>query len=259
MKKKIVSVLTALMVLSMSTTVFAASSPTTDRITDTVIDEIRNGVSASVTEVVDLPTTVVTEVSQENVTGAAVSAPSREQVTNAVNRVADVVRAGTIRIEDGERASVAAVINLTAGSYQADAQGNYNISVKVPTLAAGKTVYIVHINNAGTVVETIPVTVGANGQVSFSVRGFSTFAIVEKVSTATAQEELPWAPEYYENLRAQYEAGETAAAAAATAATTASATGTATSPKTAAPAAMSLMAAICLAGAGVCTKKVKFN
>lgn len=225
MKKKFISVLTALMVLSMSTTVFGASSPTTDT-----------------TE----PSKVGTVDVAENVTTAITAVEGADADTATAAEVQDAVTNAAAVVGDGYQGTVAAVIRLSNPAAP-DADGNYNIVLTVPTLSAGANVFVVHIHDDGTY-ERVAATVGAGGKVTFSVKDFSTFAVVEY--TAVAAAELPYSPDYYENLKADA-AGE--------AATTTTET-TVTSPKTGETAnVLPLMAAICLAGVVVCTRRVKFN
>lgn len=218
MKKKVISVLTALMVLSMSTTVFGATSPTTG--TTTPVDTNKVNVAADAT-------TAITEVA-----GATATTATEAEVANAANQAAAIV-------EEGYKAEVRAVVVLTP-SGTPDENGNYNITVTVPTLAAGTEVVVLHIHNDGTV-DQIPATVAADGKISFSVQNFSTFAIVEKVAVASGSTPNGYAPGDYDIYLNNATTDE------------------ATSPKTGAPVVLPMMAAICLAGAGVCTKKVKFN
>lgn len=216
MKKKIISVLTALMVLSMGTTVFGATSPTTE--TTTPVD------TTKVTVAEDARTAVKT------VFGAEPAIATEAEVTAAANQAA-------LLVGDGEKANLVAVVNLTAAG-AADENGNYNITITVPSLAAGTEVTIMHFHANG-VVDYISTTVAADGEISFAVTSFSTFAVVEKVKTTTST--------------------TTTNPTTTTTTPTAAATTEATSPKTGAPVVLPMMAAICLAGAGVCTKKVKFN
>lgn len=219
MKKKIISVLTALMVLSMSTTVFGATSPTTG--TTTPVDTTKVTVAADAASAV------------KEVSGANAEVATEAEVTQAANQAATLVG-------DGEKANLVAVVNLTAAG-AADENGNYNITITVPSLTAGTEVTIMHFHANG-VVDYINTVVEADGKISFSVTSFSTFAVVEKVKTVTST------PNNTNTVNTTNTTN--------TATTTTNET---TSPKTGAPVVLPMMAAICLAGAGVCTKKVKFN
>lgn len=219
MKKKFLSVLTALMVLSMSTTVFGANSPTTEepvKPTDKV--DVAEGV-----------TTVVTEAE-----GATLSAATTEEVQKVVDEA-------TKHINEGSKGSVLAVFNL-------DGKDGATVTVTVPSLQKGDSVFVLHIKDDGTS-EVLNATVGDGGKVTFVAPSFSTFAVVKTASVASA-EELPYSPEYYENMKAENAAATGTAAASNT---------TATSPKTGEAAMMPVLAAICLAGVVVCARKVKFN
>lgn len=221
MKKKFISVLTALMVLSMSTTVFGATSPSTG--TTTPVETDRVAVSENVT-------TAVTAVE-----GAEMEQATQAQVTNVVNRVATVV-------EDGYRANVAAVVNLHR---PAGVEGPVTVSVTVPTVTAGADVFVLHIKDDGTQ-ETLDATVGADGKITFTVSSFSTFAIVERVAV-TASADTGYQPGTYDKYLTNSTADTTDTTAV-------------TSPKTAdAFAFIPMLAVICLAGVVVCTRRVKFN
>lgn len=214
MKKKIISVLTALMVLSMSTTVFGATSPTTGTIEP--VDTSKVTIAADAT----------TAVKAENVSGATFAVATETETTLAAKQAETL----------GYKANVVAVFNLTAAG-AADENGNYNITVAVPSLAAGTEVTIIHMHANGEV-DYITSTVAADGKISFSVTSFSTFAIVEKAAVASGTGYADGSYDIYLNNAA---------------------TDAATSPKTGVPVVLPMMAVICLAGAGVCTKKVKFN
>lgn len=114
----------------------------------------------------------------------------------------------------------------------ASASNPITIQIPVPGIKTGDTVVVLHKRSTDNVWETLNGTAG-NGTVSVTVTSCSPFAVVR---TATAAN-LPYAPEYYENLKAEAAAMQAAAmqAAAAETATTATATvtETAVSPKTA--------------------------
>lgn len=227
MKKKFISVLTALMVLSMSTTVFAAPSPST-------------GTTGSNVTVASNATTAVTAV-----TGAT-------SATVTASEAQEAAKAATSYVPSGYTGEVAAIIDLTAGTNQ-NANGEYVVSITVPTLSAGANVFVLHINANGTT-EKLSATVADGGVVTFATPGFSKFAVVELTVAAGTTPTTPatpgYSPEYYAQLQA----------ASATQTATPATTTTTTSPKTGdMTAVMSVMAVISLAGTAVCSKKVKFN
>ncbi len=218
MKKKLISVLTALMVLSMSTTVFGANSPTTE-------DPVKP------TDKVEVGQDVTTVVKEAE--GATLTTATTEQVQKVVDEA-------TKHVADGSKGTVAAVFNL-------DGKDGATVTVTVPSLTAGDSVFVLHILDDGTS-EVLNATVGEGGKVTFVAPSFSTFAVIKVASVASA-EELPYSPEYYESLKTDMAAAEAAAAG----------TPAATSPKTGEAAMMPVLAAICLAGVVVCARKVKFN
>ena len=220
MKKKFISVLTALMVLSMSTTVFGANSPSTGT-TDPVNTEK--------VEVAADEATAVTAVE-----GATATTATEAEVADAANKVAAVV-------EDGYKGNVAAVIKLDTPTNVTD--GVATVSVTVPSIKAGASIFVLHIHDDGTYEKITDVTVGADGKITFKVANFSTFAIVEQVAVTTASADPGYQPGTYDKyLTSNTDAAEV------------------TSPKTAdAFAFMPILAVICLAGVVVCTRRVKFN
>lgn len=219
MKKKFISVLTALMVLSMSTTVFGANSPSTGT-TDPVN-----------TEKVEVAADAATAVTA--VEGATATTATEAEVADAANKVAAVV-------EDGYKGNVAAVIKLDTPTNVTD--GVATVSVTVPSIKAGASIFVLHIHDDGTYEKITDVTVGADGKITFKVANFSTFAVVENVKVATAAD-----PGYQPGTYDKYLTSNTDAA-------------EVTSPKTAdAFAFMPILAVICLAGVVVCTRRVKFN
>lgn len=224
MKKKFLSVLTALMVLSMSTTVFGANSPTTEE-------------PVKPTDKVEVGQDVTTVVKEAE--GATLTAATTEQVQKVVDEA-------TKHVADGSKGTVAAVFNL-------DGKDGATVTVTVPSLQKGDSVFVLHIKDDGTS-EVLNATVGEGGKVTFVAPSFSTFAVIKVASVAAPQGNGGYSPEYYENLKAEMAAREAAAAG-----TTPTTTTTATSPKTGEAAMMPVLAAICLAGVVVCARKVKFN
>lgn len=221
MKKKFISVLTALMVLSMSTTVFGANSPSTGT-TDPVN-----------TEKVEVAADAATAVTAAE--GATATTATEAEVADAANKVATVV-------EDGYKGNVAAVIKLDTPTNVTD--GVATVSVTVPSITAGANVFVLHIHDDGTYEKITDVTVGADGKITFKVANFSTFAVVELTKEA-ANTEPAYQPGTYDKYLTS---------------TSSTATTEVTSPKTGDAAnVLPLMAVICLSGVVVCTRKVKFN
>lgn len=120
------------------------------------------------------------------------------------------------------------------------------VTIKIPVAAinAGDTVVVLHKRSVDNVWETLSGTAG-DGFVTVTVTSCSPFAVV-RTATASAAE-LPYSPEYYENLKAEAAAMQ-AAGAANEAATTATAT-SAASPKTADEGVLGFVAIAVLCGA----------
>lgn len=248
MKKKFISsVVAALMVLTMGTTVFAAPSVTTDTV-KTESGKASATVSVNADAVVANAAKATTE--GATVKEATTSEDVEKTVANVNSKlstaagVADVLEkagvADATATADNKDATVktevVSVLNLTGTA-------GAKVTVTVPGIVAGDKVVVLHIKDDGTS-EYLAATVDANGKITFTAPSFSTFAIVKV--TVSAPEKVSY------NGWAGYPWGATTETAAATTA--------ATSPKTAdAAPVLPVLAVICLAGVVVCGKKVKFN
>lgn len=152
---------------------------------------------------------------------------------------------------------VASVDVKTTGLVDLKIEGNLTkptkISFSAPGIKMGDSVIVLHMNADGTW-ESIEATATADGEItgvfaSLSPVLWSRVALEE----APAADELPWSPEHYEEMKADYAAAQDAAAQDAAPAAV-------TSPKTAdAAPVLPVLALVCLAGVVVCSRKVKFN
>lgn len=225
MKKKFISVLTAVMLLSMGTTVFGAASPSTSTTEPVGTEKVAVAADAA---------TAVTEVS-----GATATTATASEVQDAVNKAAAVVESAYA----GYKGNVAAVIKLDNPTNVKD--GVATVSITVPSIRTGVDIFILHIHDDGTYETITDVTVGAGGKITFKVTDFSTFAVVEVEKVASANTEPAYQPGTYDKYLTS---------------TSNTAATEVTSPKTAdATAFVPGMAVICLAGIVVCARKVKFN
>lgn len=250
MKKKLISVLAAVMVLSFGTTAFAATSPTT---VDTKVEA--NAAQTTVTTVSASKT--VAEYAAVEADTATVSATSQDVINSAVatvNELTKDVAALADKYISGNAAGLKAAaldasktINVDVKMI-ADVKGTPGtpVTFKVAGITANSCVLVLHWN--GSAWEAIPATVG-EGTVTATFNSFSPVAIVEFGAAPTAGGDV---------VAAQNAAKE---AAATTAAATPAADATAVaSPKTgAAMPVVAVIAAISAAGAVVCTKKAKLN
>ena len=176
MKKKLVAVLTALMVLTMGVTVSAAS-PTT----------------STATPVATQKATVATQDNLVAVTsgtaGATIVGGSDAEVaaanTYVSNLMADVAALGnalgnsklvSAATNSGQKvtATVVSVVNITNDGITPNANGTYTIKVNVPGVKSGDIIAVTHNNN-----EVIRPDKVSNGSVTFTTASCSPFAFVK--------------------------------------------------------------------------------
>lgn len=237
MKKRVMAVLTAVMVLAMgSMTVLAANSPSTSTTPSTPAA----GQTAS-TSVADVktPAAYAEVVTGATVDGAAVTVAAVPQATvdatkTAVqNQLNDLAALGNVlgnqTVKDAQKDSTKTVKAEIVSVVDIQGTAGGTVTLKVAGVKAGDTILIMHFNETTGAWEDIKPSKVADGELTFALSSFSPVAIV-KLDVATTTQG------------------------------TAAATTTATSPKTGeAVPFIAIIAVICLAGIVVCGKKVKFN
>lgn len=263
MKKKLISVLAAVMVLSFGTTAFAANSPSA---VDTTVtkNEAQTTVETTATKTAEEYAAAVT------VEGATTAATSQAVVDNAVATVSELTKDIAKLVDKGQISGNATGILKAAAT---DASKKVTVEVKtvldvtgtpgkpvtfkVAGVTASSNILVLHYN--GTNWEAIPATV-ADGTVTATFNSFSPVAIVEfKVDTKATSSDDNNNNNNNNNAAANNNNSNAAANNNAAATATADATAVA-SPKTgAAMPVVAVIAAICAAGAVVCTKKAKLN
>lgn len=221
MKKKFISVLAALMVLAMGTTV-SAQSPGTEQ------------------QKVETYKQAVSEVKAADGTTVEVKAATTEQV-QAAETAAEQIKTE----QKAEKVTVKAVVdvNLTLAAGQ-----TATLTFTVPSVKAGADIRVLHWDGSKWESASVSGVTVADGKVTATFSSLSPIAFVEVQQVAAAASETPiYSPEWYE---AQKVANTDNSAASNT---------TVTSPKTGEAAFLPMMAVICLAGVVVCARKVKFN
>lgn len=199
MKKKVLAVLTALMVMSIGITANAAPSVTAgDASGNTIV------VAESATSMDGV-----------TVTGANVAAATSAEVAAVKAQVATKLSSTTVTVKK--------VLNITAPAGFV-AGTPTTVSVTVPGIDASKPVYVMHIKADGTS-ELLAATVNGN-TVTFTTTSFSPFAVIEATSNFNQAE--------HDLIIAQWRANQLAekAAAANAAQAAAVAPGVVASPKT---------------------------
>lgn len=222
MKKKIAALLTAALVMTMSTaTVFAAVSPSWDNANGTVDTDsvVSTGVTGTVT------------VNNNKTLNSTEEQGAKEELKTVLEGISNVTGA-----------DVQAVVEITGTVATGETA---TVTVKVSGINAGDNVIVLHyVNNAW---QTEKARVDANGNVVIEgLTSFSPFVFVKYTVQNTAPEKEEGIPAWWyllQERQAEAEAEELQ-----------------TSPKTGVVIPVAAMTAgICLAGAAVCGKKVKFN
>lgn len=185
MKKRMMAAIVAVAVMMFGTTAFAAGSPvagTTKEDTTVADGQVAATTVVAPTETPD-QMLESTKVATDHVISAAVAKTTvDEAVVEAKNILTDVKGLGeklgdkTIAAAATDKnktvsATVLSVVNLTS------ALNVKEITLKNSAIKAGKTYAVLHYTANGWV--TIPATVKADGELTFSVDEFSAFAIVE--------------------------------------------------------------------------------
>ncbi len=223
MKKKLVGLLTALMVLAMGTTAFAAGSSNTSNVTDTNRPSSQQQAvltaNAETAGQVESPTAGIAVAAPEGVYGAQV-----------------IVAAQVVAAQVDADAQVMTVVEVS-GTIPADGLVTFN----VPGIQAGDNIAILHLTGNGW--ELIPVEAVGNGTITGRFTSFSPVAFVKlpKQLTGPVRGTTPGA----------FQAGQQ---------TGTSTTSAVSSPKTgSAFSVLPVLAMLCIAGMIVCGKKAKYN
>lgn len=175
MKKRMMAAIVAVAVMMFGTTAFAAGSPVAGTTpADSTTKEQVVAPTESAKQMAD-----ATEVTDEDITVAPVAdATVVEAVNEASNILADVKGLGeklgdkTIAAADKKAvtATVISVVNLSSDA------GNKTVTLKNKQIHAGKTYAVLHYTGTGW--ETLSAT-AKEGELTFTVKDFSAFAIVE--------------------------------------------------------------------------------
>ncbi len=174
--------MTAVMVLAMSATAFAAPSITTSTVAAPAAGQLSVGNLAPVADAVTLATSAAVATPGILQTPAD-DAQIQAATVGAVNLTADVARTAALLGNPTLLAAAAtpgavvtsqvmAVVNLSNVGAAQNPDGTYTVSAAVPGVQAGDAIAILHGSE-------IIVPVVSNGAVTFNTPGFSPFAIVK--------------------------------------------------------------------------------
>lgn len=176
MKKRMMAAIVAVAVMMFGTTAFAAGSPVAGT---TTADDTTKAQVVAPTETPDQMADD-TDVVEKDIKVAAVAKTTvDEAVKEASNILADVKGLGeklgdkTIAAADKKAvtATVISVVNLSSDAT------NKVVTLNNKQIKAGKTYAVLHYTGTGW--ETLSATVKADGVLTFTVKDFSAFAIVE--------------------------------------------------------------------------------
>ena len=267
MKKKLISVLAAVMILSFGTTAFAANSPVASNVAESVTEHTEQKAEVSGNVATKTPadyaanTTVTADLTEESyidvkaldqATVNNAAAVTKEQLKDVINIAENFIGgtkgdALTAEAKDTSKkisAEILTAIDAVPVNLEVSAQNPVTLTFNVAGVKATDYIVVLHNNNG--VWENIPCTVG-DGTVTATFTSLSPIAIVKlSADTKTAGT----------NNDGNNNGGNTTT----DTTTTTPADGTAVSPKTGAQMpVVAILAVIFAAGAIVCTKKVKFN
>lgn len=192
MKKKTLAILSAVMIMAMSSMTVFAASPTVG--TTEVPEEgqtATTSVEATATPAEYAASTAASEgyavkaVSQQTASAAAVAVQNSilnhlTAIGNALGNSAIVSAAtdSTARVS----AKVLSAVDVTATSAVKDANGNYNVTLGNTGISAGDAIVVLHYN--GSAWEVIIPTAVADGAIAFTTSSLSPFVIVKLDVTA---------------------------------------------------------------------------
>ena len=274
MKKKVLAIMAAVMVLSFGTTAFAANSPVAGNVTENVKENAEQKAEVSSDVKTDTPekyaeavagatatvngtavTITVTPVAQTTADNtAAVVKEQLKDVLNIANNYIGGTKGDKLAADAKDAgkkigAEVVSVSDVTVTGMTVSASNPVTITFPVAGVTADSYVLVLHFNSTTGKWENIPATTG-NGTVTATFTSLSPVAIV-KLSADTK----PAAGNNNNNNNNNNNAATTTEST-----STTTENGAAVSPKTGAEMpVVAIIALVCAAGAVVCTKKVKFN
>ncbi|MGN0435511.1 MAG: hypothetical protein ACI4D8_02645 [Wujia sp.] len=259
MKKKMMTVVAALAIMAFGTTALAADSPTAG--TTTPVDTVAEGQKAEIAATAPTETpaqmlaasTVDSDLASIEIVVEAVSETTinetlvqAKNVLSDVKSLADLVAKADASAAEALKtastdpdakvtASVKTVLNLTldpTSNSQPSAENPVKVTVSNSEYKAGKTYIVLHYVGGNIGWETIPATVDADGKLSFYTTSFSPFAIVELIVGEGTQNTTPNNSNNTNNTTTSPDTGDAIPVAA-------------------------VVLLFCVAGAVICTKKVR--
>lgn len=187
MKKKALAILSALVVMSMgAVAAFADESPTVGTTQNPVESQTAaTTIAATATPAEYAAATSADEYDVEAVLQTTVDATAVAVQNEVLN---DLAKTGTLLANDTLKnaatdsskkvsATIVSVVNVEPDTAVADADGNYTVTLKVASIAAGDALVVLHYN--GSAWETIAPSSVAAGSVTFKVSSLSPIAIVK--------------------------------------------------------------------------------
>lgn len=195
MKKKTLAVLSAVMIMAMSSMTALAASPTVG--TTEVPEEGQTAITyveSTATPAEYAATTAVSEgytvqaVSEQTANAAAVAV--QNSVLNHLAAIGSALGNSTVAASATDStavvsAKIVSTVDVTASSAVKDANGNYNVTIGNAGISAGDAIVVLHYN--GSAWEVIVPTAVVDGAIAFTTSSLSPFAIVKlDVTAATA-------------------------------------------------------------------------
>ncbi len=195
MKKNVLAVLSAVMVLTMGTLTVFAASPTTGTAEATVSTQTATtSVAAAATPAeYAAETTASTGYEVEVVSEATVEAAAVAVQNSLLNDIASLggilgsseLKAAATDPTKKVTAEMLTVVEINPTSAEKDANGNYAVTLNISSIAAGDIIAVLHYN--GSSWETIVPDSVAAGKVAFSTPSLSPISVVKlDVSTVKA-------------------------------------------------------------------------
>ena len=187
MKRKTLAILSAVMIMAMSSMTVFAASPT---VGSTELPEegqsAVTSVEASASPAEYASTTAVSEgftiqaVSQQTASAATVAV--QNTVLNHLGAIGTIIGNTSVTAAATDStakvtAKVVSIVDVTATSAVKDANGNYNVTIGNAGISAGDAIVVLHYNGAGW--EIIVPTAVADGAIAFTTSSLSPFAVVK--------------------------------------------------------------------------------